>query len=249
MNPYESRKLLAEYLLFHYGSPSDVLGDYPGPADAVHFAQRLVKQLLDPDRIPAGTGRALDLGCAVGGSSFELARYFPEVAGIDFSSSFIFAAKHLAAHGCMETEVAVEGTRTRQFTARLAPEIDRSRVAFSVGDAMSLPANMGSFDVVVAANLLCRLPDPGQFLKSLPALLAPGGQLLLTTPFSWLEEYTPEENWLGGKPGAPASFEVLSSILASSFALDHVVEIPFLIREHARKFQYTIACGSRWIRK
>jgi len=37
----------------------------------------------------AKMGRALDLGCAVGRSSFELAREYQEVVGIDISQTFI----------------------------------------------------------------------------------------------------------------------------------------------------------------
>ena len=36
---------------------------------------------------------AMDLGCAVGGASFELARAFPHVLGIDYSHAFVDAAK------------------------------------------------------------------------------------------------------------------------------------------------------------
>lgn len=39
--------------------------------------------------------RALDVGCAVGRSSFEMARTFDEVVGVDFSGKFINAAKAL----------------------------------------------------------------------------------------------------------------------------------------------------------
>ena len=34
-------------------------------------------------------GKALDLGCATGRASFELARHFEQVTGIDFSARFI----------------------------------------------------------------------------------------------------------------------------------------------------------------
>jgi 2-polyprenyl-3-methyl-5-hydroxy-6-metoxy-1,4-benzoquinol methylase len=37
----------------------------------------------------AATGRALDLGCAVGRSSFEMAREYREVVGIDISQTFV----------------------------------------------------------------------------------------------------------------------------------------------------------------
>ncbi len=38
------------------------------------------------------TGRALDIGCAVGRTTIELASHFDEVVGIDLSNAFIDAA-------------------------------------------------------------------------------------------------------------------------------------------------------------
>ena len=39
--------------------------------------------------------RALDLGCAVGRASFELARYFEDVVGVDYSQAFVDTANEL----------------------------------------------------------------------------------------------------------------------------------------------------------
>lgn len=39
------------------------------------------------------------------------------------------------------------------------------------GDACNIPQNIGPFDVVLASNLLCRLPDPYLFLRRLPTLV------------------------------------------------------------------------------
>lgn len=43
----------------------------------------------------ASTGRALDLGCAVGGSSFALARAYGEVHGLELSEAFVETAKQM----------------------------------------------------------------------------------------------------------------------------------------------------------
>jgi len=82
-----------------------------------------------------------------------------------------------------------------------------------------------------------------------PSLVKPGGQLLLATPFSWFEEFTPREHWLGGQQDSPSSFEVLRQILEPDFELETTINLPFLIREHSRKFQYGISLGSRWRRR
>jgi 2-polyprenyl-3-methyl-5-hydroxy-6-metoxy-1,4-benzoquinol methylase len=122
-------------------------------------------------------------------------------------------------------------------------------VDFQTGDATDLPTDWTGFDVVLAANLICRLPDPLAFLRRLPGLVKPGGVLLLATPFSWLEEFTPHEHWLGGKPESPRGVEVLSKILEPDFDLEFQKDLPFLIREHSRKFQYGVSLGSRWRRR
>src|SRR5574341_1296369 len=91
---YESDRALGEYLLFHYGTREQVL-PYPfGPVDALEFPVRCVTECLDRNRLPS-QARALDLGCAVGRSSFELARYCATVIGIDASEQFISAARKL----------------------------------------------------------------------------------------------------------------------------------------------------------
>ena len=66
-----------------------------------------------------------------------------------------------------------------------------------MGDATDLPGDLGSFDVVLAANLICRLAEPALFLQRLPGLVNPGGQLLMTTPFTWLADFTLPSKWLG----------------------------------------------------
>ncbi len=247
-SPYESRKLLGEYLLFHFGSAGEILGSLPGPTEAVAFATRLVNELLDPSQLPTDAA-ALDVGCAVGGSTFELARHAVSVTGIDYSHTFVGAARILAESGSHSYEKVVEGGISDAGIARVPTEIDRSRVVFEHGDATALRADLGIFDVVLAANLLCRLPDPHAFLDRLPSLVRPGGQFLLTTPFTWLDEYTPRRNWIGATPESGRSFAVLKELLDPHFTLQHTVELPFLIREHSRKFQYTVALGSRWIRR
>jgi SAM-dependent methyltransferase len=55
-----------------------------------------------------------------------------------------------------------------------------------------MPERFGPFNVVFCGNLLCRLPDPMLFLDRLPSILKPGGVVVLVSPYSWLEEYTPE---------------------------------------------------------
>lgn len=242
-NPYESDELLQQYLVFHYATKEQQF-PYPfGGADALHFSQRCAAEGVDLSTIPPGA-RALDLGCSVGRSTFELARECEEVIGIDYSHAFIAAANRLQQNGVHPATRLDEGSATTRLEVAVDPAIDRSRVSFEQGDAQHVRRDIGQFDVVIACNLICRLPEPLLVLKRMVELVKPGGQLFITTPFTWLEEYTPSENWLGD--GAQDSFAGLRSALEPSFELDKRWDMPFLIREHARKFQYSIAQASRW---
>ena len=240
---YESPKLLAEYLLFHYGSAEEILPpgrDWPdGMRQALDFPVRTVGYFSDK---PAERG--LDLGCAVGRSTVEMAGHCREVLGIDFSRAFIRAAESIRSGTPLAYDRCEEAALTTRLEAALPAGIDISGVTFHQGDAMDLPAGLGVFDRVHAANLLCRLPEPRRLLGRLPSLVKSGGELVLATPCTWLEEYTPLENWPRG-----TTLDWLGSTLAPDFNLLRTADEPFLIRETARKFQWTRSMVTVWRRK
>src|SRR5262245_9128054 len=129
MNPYETDQLLHEYLLFHYGSAEEILPWPVGPREALDYAVRCVSECVDTPALPA-EARALDVGCAVGRSSFELARHCREVIGIDYSYRFIEAAQILAGSGSLAYLRRDEGNLTTPLLARVPPGVARERVRF-----------------------------------------------------------------------------------------------------------------------
>lgn len=248
---YESDEAIAQYLLLHYGAPAEVM-PFPGAAvEAAGFPERCVTATIDAARVPSGA-RALDLGCAVGRSSFELARFCASVTGIDFSRRFIDAARRLQRGEALEVSIPEQGDLRRQIRVRAPEGIDRDRVQFEQGDAMNLRSGLGVFDVVLLANLLCRLADPRRCLAQLAALVRPGGQLVITTPSTWRQIHTPREHWIGGfeRDGrAVRTLDGLQEILGPSFDLSRRIDLPLLIREHARKFEYIVAEATAWFRR
>jgi putative 4-mercaptohistidine N1-methyltranferase len=243
---YESDRLVAEYLLFHYGSAEDCLPYTYGPREALGLPVRVVRECVDCSALTPSS-RALDVGCAVGRSSFELARFCGEVIGLDYSQAFIEAANRLAQGESMTYRIHEEGAHYREATADAPAGVDVPRLRFLHGDACALPENLGSFDVVLASNLICRLPRPRTFTDRLAGLVKPGGQLIITTPCTWLEDFTPREHWLGGPDST--TLDGLKVALEADFRLITTRDMPFLIREHARKFQWSIAQASVWERR
>lgn len=239
---YETRKLLGEYLLFHYGVPEEILPPDrtwpPGMENALGFPARTVAR-FSPGRV----ARGLDVGCAVGRSTFEMARECDHVLGVDFSQSFIDAAGTLCQGGEIRYDRLEEGTLTTPLVARAPEGIPSDGIAFAQGDAMDLPAELGAYDRVHAANLICRLAEPLRFLRRLPDLVRPGGELVLATPCTWLAEFTPPDAW-----PPHDTFGWLRSELEPAFTLLTKDDEPFLIRETARKFQWSTAMLTVWRR-
>ena len=239
-------------MLLHYASAEATLPFGFGPRDAVGFPPKIASFALDTAHsLGLVTGRALDIGCAVGGATFALARECQSVLGIDLSATFMTAASTLRRDGRLSFVRRTEGENTEQVEIHVPGDIDRTRVTFRRADACALPVDLADFDVVLAANLICRLANPRAFLRRLSGpygLLRPGGLLVLATPFTWDQRFTARANWLGGHSGQ-ASFPVMQEQLAPAFHLLETRDMPFLIQEHARKFQYVVTLVSAWRRR
>jgi methionine biosynthesis protein MetW len=105
------------------------------------------------DRVPPGTRRLLDLGCAAGG----LATLLPgiEVVGVELDEEYAAAAERRCArviHADVE-QLARDGL-----------------------------AGLGRFDCVVAADVLEHLVDPWSTLRAYAGLLEPGGAAVISLP-------------------------------------------------------------------
>ncbi len=245
---YESSRFLDEYLLFHYATEEQVFSSgelslVPNYGDAMRagygFPQRTVSHFSSH---PVECG--LDIGCAVGRSAFEMAKTCEHVIGIDFSRSFIRHAQALQRGEEITYSRLDEGQRVTALSAKVPSDCPRQGVSFEQGDAMDLRAELRNFDRVHAANVLCRLSHPLALLQRLPQLVKPGGELVLATPCSWLQEFTFPENW-----PQPDTFAWLQQQLQGDFILLSANHEPFLIRESARKFQWTFSLVSVWRRR
>jgi hypothetical protein len=88
----------------------------------------------------------------------------------------------------------------------------------------------------------------------LPQLVKVGGVVVMVTPYSWLEEYTPRDKWMGGfydynesSGAAVSSQDVLQQTMERlGFEKIHQDQMPLVIREHQRKYQYIISEATGW---
>ena len=243
---YETDRLVSEYAEFHYGDEYFAVPNFPRA-----LAQLAIEAMGDK---PAA--KALDLGCATGRASFELARHFAQVTGIDFSARFINLGVRLAEQGRLRYTLVEEGELV-SYKERSLAELGLSDVAhkvqFSQGDACNLKPVFAGYDLILAANLIDRLYNPEQFLASVHERLNPGGVLLISSPYTWLPEHTKREAWIGGfkKDGENfTTLDGLKAMLGQHFRLIRgPLPVPFVIRETKRKFQHTLSEVSIWERR
>ena len=201
-------------------------------------------------------GNALDIGCATGRTTFELAKYFDKVTGLDFSARFIRIGTQLKETGKLKYIRQEEGKLTSYQEIKLDDcglDSVRDKVEFFQADACNLKPIFTGYDLVFAGNLIDRLYDPIQFLQEIHLRINDGGILVITSPYTWLEEFTEADKWVGGyrKDGEPfTSFDGLKDILREHFdLLDEPKDVPFVIRETSRKFQHTISQMTVWRKK
>jgi len=245
VNVYEQSEMVAQYIEFHYGKEQFGVPNFP-----VTCANLCLQYAQGRDQL-----KAMDLGCATGRSSFELAKVFKQVDALDFSARLIETPVKLQSTGLQRYTLRDEGELVSYREVKLSDfdgyEAVKDKITFMQGDACNLPQKFTGYDLVFAGNLIDRLYDPQKFLADIKQRIRQGGLLIITSPYTWLEEFTDRDKWLGGyKASTGESYTTLEGLiehLQPEFRLlDTPRDVEFVIRETARKFQHTVAQLTAW---
>ncbi len=127
------------------------------PLDEFHIGGRRATLKLASQLDLDATMRVLDVGCGIGGASRCLAVEFGcQVTGIDLSEEYCRVASLL--------------------TRRLGLD---SRISFHHGNALDMPFNDSSFDVLWTQHAAMNIPDKKGLYAEMFRILRPGGTLAI----------------------------------------------------------------------
>lgn len=233
-NRYEEAATVASYLWSHYG---DLLADPDATTAYADWAGLL----------PTSGSLALDVGCAVGRFTFELAAGGGQAIGIDRSYAFIRQARQLSRGGRLGFSLPMEGELVQQRQLRLPPQWEGAQVEFLVADASALPFRGDTFARLSSLNLLDKVYDPLGHLEQIDRVASrKDATLLVSDPFSWSPQCSPPHKWLGGRPSGPFAGRGLDNLRdllqgrgdhLSNWQIDSEGQKWWKIRSHANHFE------------
>lgn len=204
-----------------------ILGDCLGPHSGFDITRQHLSSYswdgyadLDPEESddtpvqPNGVGRCLhagleriterlkapvlDIGCAVGRSSFELAQSSEAlILGVDTNISMLRHARSVLRHRRLRyprRRIGIVYDR-REFEVEFS---GMERVDFWACNGMALPFKDRDFGLVSALQVLDSVSSPHSLLLAIASALRIGGSAIFATPYDWSPAVTPLESWIGG---------------------------------------------------
>lgn len=182
---------LSNYATAHWGDRTRAPIDPEGSVASVTAAG--LAMLPGP---PAGPW--LDLGCALGRSTFALHDAgAAAVVGVDLNMAMLRRAEGLRRTGRIEWSRRRVGLVFDPCVAEYEPA-RTDAVAFVCADVQHLPFADGAFAGALSLNVLDCVPSPVGHLLELGRVLAAGAPAILSTPYDWSTGATALEGWIGG---------------------------------------------------
>ncbi len=229
---YETDPEVIQYCETHYGANSEGIPNF----------QKAIADFCSNVSVDGYQRCALDMGCKTGRSSWELARTFQNVTGVDLSARTIRIASQLQEQGRFNYTFPEEGEVCdyRQVTLDdfdLKPLV--GKVKFLQSDFSNLKNVFSGYDLVLLNDIVDRIYQPKELLSQLYRRMNDGGILVVATAWDWDEKYTKPENWLGGYRSSAEpvrGMETLEELLKEHFTkTGQTTTLPSVFRVNKRK--------------
>lgn len=188
------RQYVGTYAFDHYGDLDP--GVIPGNGAEAGSAVRVLEKGLSGVRGKL-TGPVIDIGCAVGRTTFSLADWSPDiVVGVDLNFTMLKTAQNVLQKGIVRYPLRRCGI---VYNRRTFPVFFKNakRVDFWACEAASLGFN-ARFSMAASIHVLDCVNNPYEHLRTVTGLLKPDATAIFATPYDWSVSATPVESWIGG---------------------------------------------------
>jgi SAM-dependent methyltransferase len=135
-------------------------------------------------------GLAVDVGCKLGRMAAEISAAGAErTIGVDLGAVSLEEARRILFHpeGSPALTFALRARRTRPVVAELPWRLSPDRLGFVCADARRLPLRDGAADLVLLLNVVDATPKPEEIVQEAWRCVAPGGRLVISDPFDYLD--------------------------------------------------------------
>ena len=171
---------LSIYLDAHWGDRAEPPPD--GPTEVAFGLRALAERVAARASQPVAS--AVELGCSVGRVLALLANGAERVVGVDLHFGALRRARRLLRGEALPYARRTSGRHYATAVAR-ADELTAPAAVFVCADALDPPLAPAHFNRVAALNLVDALRAPAQLLSVVDGLCAPGGEVLLASPYGW----------------------------------------------------------------
>lgn len=225
------------YICAHYDKLANIL-EQSHPLRELLQCDFYVKILEMIDRATglSGDGRALDIGCNVGGMTWRLAERCKYVYGVDISFRAVLTALQIIL-GQPEPLKSYRFYREGLLYEEKSLSVEqRQNCEFLVASGLDLPFKDQSFEFVSCENVVDVIPQPDFLLQEAFRVLKDAGGFLLTDPYVWSPERTLLEGWFGTKTGKPTDAAVRERLAQTCDIVGEEDKLPWVLRVFDRYF-------------
>lgn len=242
---YETDPEVIPYCELHYGDDYFGIDNYPERLAqiALNYAQGKNK------------GKALNIGCKTGRSTFELAVEFGSVTGVDFTARMIRIGVELKDKGYTQYVLPEEGKIVsfhQKNLQELGLDRTRSKVEFMQADISNMKDLFSGYDLILLDSTLESAYNPKKFLEGVHQRLNPKGLLIIASSYAWDESKTARDRWLGGfkvDGENTTTLDTLQAMLTPHFQqIAEPIDVEQVIRKTKRTFDHNVVQVTIWER-
>jgi len=207
-------------------------GDHATPAVEPGFA---LAPILERINARPYVGVAVELGCSVGR---VLAHAEAEhVIGIDMHAGALRRARRI--HDGERVEFARRMIGRHYAPAAIEPRtltVPAARRTLLCSDVLDPPLLPEIAERVIALNMLDSVANPRTLLAVIDGLCAPGGEIILASPYQWQSGVMAEHERLPGADPGATLVEILrqGAGLSHTYTVEDEAEIAWTLRRDAR---------------